>query len=102
MIHVIFQQDGAPPHFSISIRHYLDNHFPNRWIGRGAAIRWTLRSVDLTPLDFYLCGYLKSNVYESPIKDIDELKMRINVEMKSISKGTLNNVFLNIVKRMNQ
>ena len=54
------------------------------------------------PLDFYLWVHLKSNVYKSPIKDGDELKIRINMEMKSISKGTLNNVFLNIVKRMNR
>ena len=53
------------------------------------------------PLDFYLWGHLKSNVYKSPMKDIDELKMRINMEIKSISKETLYNVFLNVVKRMN-
>jgi hypothetical protein len=26
-----FQQDGAPPHFSIPVRRFLDEHFPNRW-----------------------------------------------------------------------
>jgi hypothetical protein len=29
-----FQQDGAPAHYSNSVRQWLDNHFPNRWIGR--------------------------------------------------------------------
>ena len=33
----LFQQDGAPSHFSIDVRHYLDNRFLNRWIGRGGA-----------------------------------------------------------------
>ena len=59
-------------------------------------------SPDLTPLDFYLWEYLKSNVYKSSIKDLDELKVRINMEMKSIWNGTLNKVFLNIVKKINQ
>ena len=51
---IIFQQDGAPSHFSSDVRQYLDNHFPNRWIGRGGPIRWAPRSPDLTPLDFFL------------------------------------------------
>ena len=51
---IIFQQDGAPAHFSTDVRHYLDNHFPKRWIGSGGPIRWAPRSPDLTPLDFFL------------------------------------------------
>ncbi|CAF1581905.1 unnamed protein product [Rotaria sp. Silwood1] len=97
---VIFQQDGAPAHFSADVRHYLNDQFPDRWIGRGGSIRWAPRSPDLTPLDFYLWGHLKNNVYQSPIKDLDELKTRIHNEIKSISKTTLSNVFSNIIKRM--
>ena len=90
---MIFQQDGAPLHFSIEVRHYLDNRFPKRWIGRGGAIRWAPPSSGLTPLDFYLWKYMKSTVYKSPIKDLDELKMRINMKIKSVSKRTWNNIF---------
>lgn len=25
-----FQQDGAPPHFVLPVRHFLNNHFPER------------------------------------------------------------------------
>jgi hypothetical protein len=32
---IIFQQDGAPPHWSLQIRYLLNRHFPGRWIGRG-------------------------------------------------------------------
>jgi hypothetical protein len=28
------QQDGAPPHYHRDVRAYLDNTFPDRWIGR--------------------------------------------------------------------
>ncbi|CAF3421221.1 unnamed protein product [Rotaria socialis] len=69
----IFQQDGASPHFSIDARRYLDDHFPGRWIVRGGSIRWALRSPDLTPLDFFLLGHIKNNIYNTPIKDIAEL-----------------------------
>ncbi len=97
---VFFQQDGAPPHFAVDVRQYLDHQFPQRWIGRGGPIRWAPRSPDLTPLDFFLWGHLKNIVYKTPVKDLTELRRRINNEIESISKETLCNVFFNIVKRM--
>jgi hypothetical protein len=36
---VIFQQDGAPAHFSADVRQYFNDQFPDRWIGRGGSIR---------------------------------------------------------------
>ena len=57
---IIFQQDGTPSHFVIDVRQYLDHRFPPRWIGRGSSIRWSPHSSDLTPLDFFLCGHLKT------------------------------------------
>jgi hypothetical protein len=98
---IIFQQDGAPAHFAVDVRQYLDYHFPNRWIGRCGSIRWSLRSPDLTPLDIFLWGHVKYIVYKDPIKNLAELRRRTNNEIKSISKQTLCNVFLNIVRRMN-
>ena len=94
---IIFQQDGAPAHFSIDVRQYLDNHFPNRWIGRDGPIRWAPRSPDLTPLDL---DHVKSNIYKTLVKNLTEFKRRINNEIKSISKESLSDVFSNIVKRM--
>ena len=51
-----FQQDGAPPHFAISARNYLDQTFPGRWIGRRGLVEWPPRSPDLSPLDYFLWG----------------------------------------------
>lgn len=48
-----FQQDGAPPHFSLEVRAYLDELLPERWIGRRGPVEWPPRSPDLTPLDFF-------------------------------------------------
>ncbi|GFT30581.1 uncharacterized protein TNCV_711321 [Trichonephila clavipes] len=33
-----FQQDGAPAHFSISVRNHLDAVCGERWIGRGGPV----------------------------------------------------------------
>ncbi|CAI6345680.1 unnamed protein product [Macrosiphum euphorbiae] len=48
-----FQQDGAPAHNDIIVKKYLDEIFPNRWIGTHGVIPWPARSQDLTPLDFF-------------------------------------------------
>ena len=31
---------------------YLNECFPNRWLGRGGPVAWPPRSPDLTPLDY--------------------------------------------------
>ena len=36
----VFQQDGAPPHFSNKTRSLLNQRLDNRWIGRGGPIPW--------------------------------------------------------------
>ncbi|GBL92696.1 hypothetical protein AVEN_119092-1 [Araneus ventricosus] len=51
---VIFQQDGAPPHYGNIVREFLDTTSPQRWIGRGTVMAWPPQSPDITPLDFYL------------------------------------------------
>uniref|UniRef100_A0A914Z2X2 Transposase n=1 Tax=Panagrolaimus superbus TaxID=310955 RepID=A0A914Z2X2_9BILA len=53
----IFQQDGAPPHWTLAVRAWLDATFPNRWIGRDSPIMaWPPRSPDLTPMDYFFWG----------------------------------------------
>ncbi|GBO98416.1 Transposable element Tc3 transposase [Eumeta japonica] len=56
---IIFQNDGCPAHWRLIVREYLDNVFPNSWIGRDGPIPWPPRSPDLTPLDFYVWGRAK-------------------------------------------
>lgn len=73
----IFQQDGAPPHYYLPVREFLNNQFDNRWIGRRGPIEWPARSPDLSPLDFFLWGYVKNEVYKTKPRNIEELKQRI-------------------------
>lgn len=72
-----FMQDGAPPHFTLDVRHHLNMTFGNRWIARGGPVAWPARSPDLNPLDFCLWGYLKSLVYQTPVENMEELQERV-------------------------
>lgn len=84
-----FQQDGAPAHYAVNVRRFLDETFPNRWIGRRGAVEWPPRSPDITPLDFYLWGYLKSRVYVNRPGSIEELKIRITEVIREIPPDTI-------------
>lgn len=87
-----FQQDGAPPHFSLEVRQYLDTVFPGHWIGRRGSIEWPARSPDLTPMDFFLWGHLKSVVYRTPPQSIDDLRNRIIEECRNLTPQVFENV----------
>lgn len=97
--HIWFQQDGAPPHFALMVRHWLDEHFPT-WIGRGGPFLWPPRSPDLTPLDFFLWGYIKHLVYMEQPRNMDHLKQRICEAFTSITPEMLGRVRLDVIKRL--
>lgn len=82
---VYFQQDGAPAHFSQQARYFLEATFPDRVIGRGCSNQWPPRSRDLTPMDFFLWGYIKDQVYKQKCTTLDQLCKRIRRAMRSIS-----------------
>lgn len=89
---MIFQQDGAPPHFALAVRQYLDRRFPNRWIGRRRPVEWPPRSPDLTPLDFFLWGHLKTKIYATEPPSLEDLRLRIINECRLITPEMLQNV----------
>ena len=95
-----FQHDGAPPHYSIEVRSYLDQVFPGRWIGRGGPVRWPPRSPDLTPLDFFLWGYLKDKINCQSFSSLEDLKSKIGEEMSKIGPETLENVQASFMTRV--
>ena len=75
---IIFQQVGAPPHFSNNIMQLLNKHLLYQWIGRRGPIRWFPRSPNLTSLDFLLWSQVKNKVFKTPINDIFDLKQTID------------------------
>ena len=72
-----FQHDGAPAHFDLDVREYLNNVYPNSWIGRGGPVEWPPSSPDLTPMDFFIWGEMKCLVYETPTDTPEELVARV-------------------------
>lgn len=61
---IIFQHDGASPHTAVVTRNFLNNNYPNRWIGqRGGIIEWPARSPDYNPCDYGLWGTFKDKLY---------------------------------------
>jgi hypothetical protein len=89
---ITFQQDGAPPHYAAAVRQFLDDHFPGHWIGRRGPVEWPPRSPDLSPLDFFLWGHLKSRVYATQPETLQVLRQRIVEECRLITADVFNNV----------
>uniref|UniRef100_A0A1Y1MEB7 Tc1-like transposase DDE domain-containing protein n=1 Tax=Photinus pyralis TaxID=7054 RepID=A0A1Y1MEB7_PHOPY len=76
----------------MAVREFLDEKFPGQWIGRRGPIEWPARSPDLTPLDFFLWGHLKSVVYKTEPASINDLRYRIVRECRSLSREVFKNV----------
>jgi hypothetical protein len=75
-----FQQDGTPPHYLGEVHEYLSTHFPGWWIGRAVPIAGPPRSTDLTPLDFFLWGFINDRVIVPSLPaNFVELQTRITV-----------------------
>jgi len=72
---------------------FVNEIFNNIWLERGGPTSWAPRSPDLSPLDFFLWRHLKTNIYKTTVKDLDDLKTRIIDEIKIIKKGTLPDFF---------
>jgi len=68
-----FQQDGAPPHHAVTVRKFLDEQLPNRWIGRRGPVEWPPRSPDITPMDFFFWGVVKDKVFSPKPRIVDDM-----------------------------
>ena len=97
---VVFQQDGAPPHWGLIVRDFLNETFPNRWIGRNGPTPWPPRSPDITPLDFFLWGYVKDRVYRTPVRDVETLQSRIIEVLATVNEEMLENTWREIEYRL--
>lgn len=79
-----FQQDGATAHTARASMEVVRELFPEKVISRFGDLNWPARSPDLTPLDFFLWGYLKSKVYVNRPNTLQELKQKIREEINGI------------------
>ena len=95
----LFQQHGAPPHWHLAVRMFLNKHLPNTWFGRTGQnnqefCKWPPRSPDLTVCDFFLWGYLKDRAYVPPLPaTVDELQECITAAVNSVKPDILQRVW---------
>lgn len=100
---LLFMQDGAPPHWGLQVRSWLNEHLPQRWMGRGSSnMPWPPRSPDITPCDFFLWGFVKSKVYDTQPANIPELKKRIQQAFTLITSDMRQRVMEAYVNRLHQ
>ena len=79
-------QDGAPPHRRRIVSDRLTELFGDRVVALNRPVEWPPRSPDLTPLEFFLWGHLKSKVFESPPEDLADLERRIVQELNILKQ----------------
>ena len=94
-----YQHDGAPPHWSTNVREYLNQTFGNHWIGRFGPENWPPRSPDLTVLDYFVWGYVKSLCYEDPVTTEENLREKIVASFAQITPAMLASARENMMKR---
>lgn len=97
-----FQQDGATSHTSNTSLPRVREIFPNKLISRRGDINWPPRSPDLSPMDFFLWGYLKSKVYVNKPGSLVQLKENIRHEMAAITEIMCRAVLRNFAVRLDE
>ena len=95
-----FQQDGATCHTATATIDLLKSKFGDKLISRNGPVNWPPRSCDLTPLDYFMWGYVKSLVYADKLATIDALGASIVRVIRDIRPAVLENWAQNWTSRM--
>ena len=61
---------------------------------------WPPRSPDITPLDFFLWGYVKNIVYLTKVRDMTDLRQRISNAIAAIDEAMLQRTWQEIEYRL--
>ncbi|GFW27099.1 DUF4817 domain-containing protein [Trichonephila clavipes] len=95
-----FQQDGATCHTARTTINLLKDTFGDHLISRFGPVNWPPRSCDLTPLDYFLWGYVKSLVYADKPQTLDPLEDNIRRVIADIRPQMLEKVIENWTSRL--
>ncbi|GFT59460.1 hypothetical protein TNCV_3405811 [Trichonephila clavipes] len=95
-----FQQDGATCHTARATIDLLKDTFGDRLISRFGPVNWPPRSCDLTPLDYFLWGYVKSLIYADKPQTLDHLEDNIRHVIADIRPQMLEKVIENWTSRL--
>ncbi|GBN36659.1 hypothetical protein AVEN_202654-1 [Araneus ventricosus] len=72
-----------------SVQQYIRDTFRQQVIRYGGCVEWPSRPPSLNPLDFFLWGYIKQQVYATPPPILQELRNRITDACASVSPDML-------------
>ncbi|GFT58495.1 DUF4817 domain-containing protein [Trichonephila clavipes] len=92
---LLFQQDGATCHTARATIDLLKDTFGDHLISRFGPVNGPPRSCDLTPLDYFLWGYVKSLVYADKPQTLDHLEDNIRRVIADIRPQMLEKVIEN-------
>ncbi|GFX00865.1 uncharacterized protein TNCV_4578321 [Trichonephila clavipes] len=95
-----FQQDGATCHTAHATTDLLKDTFGDRLISRFGPVNWPPRSCDLTPLDYFLWGYVKSLVYANKPQTLHHLEENSRRVIADIQPQMLEKVIENWTSRL--
>ncbi|GFV13252.1 putative transposable element [Trichonephila clavipes] len=95
-----FQQDGATCHTARATIDLLKDTFGDHLISRFGPVNWPPRSCDLTPLDYFLWGYVKSLVFVDKPQTLDHLEDNIRRVIADIRPQMLEKVIENWTSRL--
>ncbi|GFX30661.1 transposable element Tc3 transposase [Trichonephila clavipes] len=95
-----FHQDGATCHTARATIDLLKDTFGDRLISRFGPVNWPPRSCDLTPLDYFLWGYVKSLVYADKPQTLYHLEDNIRRVIADIRLQMLEKVIENWTSRL--
>ncbi|GFY31611.1 piggyBac transposable element-derived protein 4 [Trichonephila clavipes] len=95
-----FQQDGTTCHTARATIDLLKDTFGDRLISRFGPVNWPPRSCDLTPLDYFLWGYVKSLIYADKPQTLDHLEENIRRVIADIRPQMLEKVIENWTSRL--
>ncbi|GFW30796.1 putative LOC100569746 [Trichonephila clavipes] len=95
-----FQQDGATCHTARATIDLFKDTFGDRLISRFGPVNWPPRSCDLTPLDYFPWGYVKSLVYADKPQTLDHLEDNIRRVIADIRPQMLGKVIENWTSRL--
>ncbi|GFU72347.1 uncharacterized protein TNCV_932981 [Trichonephila clavipes] len=95
-----FQQDGAICHTARATIDLLKDTLGDRLISRFGPVNWPPRSCDLTPLDYFLWGSVKSLVYADKPQTLDHLENNIRRVIAHIRPQMLEKVIENWTSRL--
>ena len=95
-----FQQDDATCYTANKTIQLLHETFPGRVLFRFGDQNWPPRSCDLTPLDFFLWGYLKSKIYVNNPTTTRALQEKIKRCINEIQQQLCRKIMKNFDERM--